>query len=186
MMSLIPAFKLGWCNGWVGTIPLMLTMLILFISQKKATKRAMDMSAYTAREKIRTVASTYIFFGAVLYSIAVPLQWGTMWFYMGLIVYVCGCIPYVISTVNFASTPLDEPIVNGIYRISRNPMYFFSALILLGIGIAGASWLMIALVILYVVVNHSTVLAEERFCSEKYGGPYRTYMKNVPRYLLFF
>jgi protein-S-isoprenylcysteine O-methyltransferase Ste14 len=65
-------------------------------------------------------------------------------------------------------------------------MYFFSALILLGIGIAGASWLMIVLVILFVVVNHFTVLAEERFCSDKYGEPYRTYMKRVPRYLLFF
>jgi len=186
MMSVIPAFKLGWCNGWVGTIPLMLTMLILFISQKKATKRAMDMSAYTIREKIRTVASTYIFFGAVLYSIALPLQWGTMWFYIGLIVYVSGCIPYMISTVNFASTPLDEPIVSGVYKISRNPMYFFSALMLLGIGIAGASWLMIVFVILYAVVNHHIVLAEERFCSAKYGEPYRAYMRTVPRYVLFF
>jgi protein-S-isoprenylcysteine O-methyltransferase Ste14 len=186
MMSLNPSFKLGWCNGWLGAIPLMLTMLILFISQKKATKRAMDMSAYTVREKIRTVASTYIFFGAVLYSIGLPLQWGTVWFYIGLIVYVCGCIPYIISTINFASTPLNEPIVKGVYTISRNPMYFFSALILLGTGIAGASWLMIVLVILFFVVNHSTVLAEERFCSDKYGESYRTYMKKVPRYFLFF
>jgi len=185
-MSLIPAFKLGWCNGWLGTIPLMLTMLILFVSQKKATKRAMDMSAYTVRERIRTVASTYIFFGAVLYSIVLPLQRGTPWFYIGLIVYVGGCIPYIIATIDFAATPLDEPIVSGVYRISRNPLYLFSALILLGIGIAGASWLMILLVILFIVVNHSTVLAEERFCSEKYGEPYRTYMRTVPRYVLFF
>jgi protein-S-isoprenylcysteine O-methyltransferase Ste14 len=186
MMSLIPEFTLGWCNGWLGAIPLMLTMLILFISQKKATKRAMDMSAYTVMGRIRTVASTYIFFGAVLYSIGLTLQWGTPWFYIGLIVYVCGCIPYIISTINFASTPLNEPIVSGVYRISRNPMYFFSALMLLGIGIAGASWLMIVLVILFVVVNHSTVLAEERFCSDKYGESYRVYMRTVPRYLLFF
>ena len=185
-MSLIPAFKLGWCNGWIGTIPLMLTMLILFLTNKRASQRAMDMSAYTVRERIRSVVTTCIFFGAVLYSIVLPLQWGTPWFYIGLIVYVCGCIPYIISTVNFAATPLNEPIVTGVYRISRNPMYFFSALMLLGIGIAGASWLMIVFVILYAVVNHHIVLAEERFCSEKYGEPYRAYMRTVPRYLLFF
>ena len=185
-MSLIPAFKLGWGNGWIGTIPLMLTMLILFLTNKGASQRAMDMSAYTVRERIRTMASTYIFFGAVLYSIVLPLQWGTVCFYIGLIVYVCGCIPYIISTINFAATPLDEPIVSGVYRISRNPLYLFSALMLLGIGIAGASWLMIVLVILYAVVNHFTVLAEERFCSKKYGEPYRAYMRTVPRYLLFF
>ena len=186
MKSVIPEFTLGWGNGWIGTIPLMLTMLILFLTNKRASQRAMDMSAYTVRERIRTVASTCIFFGAVLYSIGLPLQWGTVWFYMGSIVYVCGCIPYIISTVNFAATPLDEPIVSGVYRISRNPLYLFSALMLLGIGIAGASWLMIVLVILYAVVNHFTVLAEERFCSKKYGEPYRTYMRTVPRYLLFF
>jgi protein-S-isoprenylcysteine O-methyltransferase Ste14 len=185
-MSLIPGFTLGWCNGWLGAIPLMLTMLILFISQKKATKRAMDMSAYKVREKIRTVVSTLIFFGAVCYAIFLPLKLGTMWFYIGLLIYVSGCILYIISTINFAATPLNEPIMSGVYRISRNPMYFFSALMLLGIGIAGASWLMIVLVILFAVVNHFTVLAEERFCSEKYGEPYRSYMKRVPRYLLFF
>ena len=186
MMSVIPAFKLGWGNGWLGTVPLMLTMLILFLTNKRASQRAMDMSAYTVRERIRAVASTCIFFGAVMYSIVLPLQCGTPWFYIGSIVYVCGCIPYLISTVNFASAPLNEPIVSGVYKISRNPLYLFSALMLLGIGIAGASWLMIVLVILYAVVNHFTVLAEERFCSEKYGEPYRIYMKNVPRYLLFF
>ena len=146
----------------------------------------MDMSAYTGKERIRSVVTTCIFFGAVLYSIVLSLQWGTPWFYMGLIVYVGGCILYVVSTVNFAATPLDEPIVSGVYRISRNPLYLFSALMLLGIGIAGASWLMIVLVILYAVVNHFTVLAEERFCSAKYGEPYRTYMRTVPRYVLFF
>ena len=185
-MSLIPAFKPGWYNAWLGTIPLMLTMLILFITNKRASQRAMDMSEYTVRERIRTVVTTLIFFGAVLYSIGLPLQWGTMWFYIGLIVYVCGCIPYIIATINFAATPLNEPIVSGVYKISRNPLYFFSALILLGIGIAGASWLMIVLVVLYAVLNHPTVLAEERFCSDRYGAPYRTYMRNVPRYLLFF
>ena len=185
-MSLIPEFKLGWCNGWLGAIPLMLTMLILFISQKKATKRAMDMSAYTVRERIRTFASTYIFFGAVLYSIGLPLKLGTVWFYIGLVVYVCGCIPYIISVINFASTASNEPIVKGVYKISRNPMYFFSALTLLGIGIGCASWLMIMLVILHTVINHLTVLAEESYCSEKYGKFYHEYMKNVPRYFLFF
>lgn len=164
----------------------MLTMLILFLTNKGASQRAMDMSAYPARERIRTMASTYIFFGAVLYSIVLPLRWGTVWFYIGLSVYVGGFIFYIISTVNFAVTPLNEPIVSGVYRISRNPLYLFSALMLLGIGIAGASWLMIVLVVLFFVINHFTVLAEERFCSEKYGAPYRTYMKRVPRYLLFF
>jgi protein-S-isoprenylcysteine O-methyltransferase Ste14 len=65
-------------------------------------------------------------------------------------------------------------------------MYFFSALTLLGIGIGCASWFMIMLIILHTAINHLTVLAEESYCSEKYGKSYREYMKNVPRYFLFF
>ena len=185
-MSLILDFKIGWYNGWLGTIPIILSMIILFISNKEAAKRAVNMSAYTVKEKCQTFASTFVFFGAVLYSVVLPFRLETMWFYIGLIIYAFGCIPYVISVVNFASTPLNEPIVKGVYKISRNPMYFFSALTLLGIGIGCASWFMIMLVILHTGINHLTVLAEESYCSEKYGKFYHEYMKNVPRYFLFF
>jgi protein-S-isoprenylcysteine O-methyltransferase Ste14 len=186
MMSLIPDFKIGWCNGWLGTIPIILSMIILLISNKEAAKRAANMSAYTAKEKYQTFVSTFVFFGAVVYSVVLPFRLGTMWFYIGLIIYALGCIPYIISVVNFASAPSNEPIVEGVYRLSRNPMYFFSALTLLGIGIGCKSWFMIMLIILHSAINHLTVLAEERYCSEKYGKSYQEYMKNVPRYFLFF
>ena len=38
MMSLIPDFKIGWCNGWLGTIPIILSMIILLISNLKYGK----------------------------------------------------------------------------------------------------------------------------------------------------
>ena len=186
MMSLIPDFKIGWCNGWLGTTPIILSMIILFISNQGAAKRAVNMSAYTVKEKCQTFLSTFLFFGAVLYSVGLPLRLETMWFYIGLTVYASGSILYVISTINFASTPSNKPIVKGVYKISRNPMYIFSALTLLGIGIGCASWFMIMFVILYTAINHLTVLTEEKYCSEKYGESYREYMKNVPRYFLFF
>jgi protein-S-isoprenylcysteine O-methyltransferase Ste14 len=186
MMSLIPDFKIGWCNAWLGTIPIILSMIILLISNKEAAKRAVNMSAYTAKEKFQTFVSTFVFFGAVVYSVVLPFRLGTTWFYIGLIIYALGCIPYIISVVNFASAPSNEPIVKGVYKLSRNPMYFFSALTLLGIGIGCASWFMIMLIILHTAINHLTVLAEESYCSEKYGKSYREYMKNVPRYFLFF
>ncbi len=183
---LIPDFKPGWPNGWLGTIPLIVSMIILFISKKEAAKRAVNMSTYTKKEKCQVFMSTFVFFGAVLYSIGLPLRFERMWFYTGLTVYAAGAIPYIVSTINFAATPLNAPIVKGVYKVSRNPMYFFSALTLLGIGIACASWFMTILVIVYIATTHLTVLAEEKYCSAKYGEPYREYMRNVPRYFLFF
>jgi protein-S-isoprenylcysteine O-methyltransferase Ste14 len=185
MMSLIPDFKIGWCNGWLGTIPIILSMIILLIPKKDAAKRAVDISAYNMKEKSQTLTSTLMFFGAVLYSFFLPLKLDSKWFIVGLILYTFGCIPYIVSVVNFASTPPNEPIVKGVYKLSRNPMYFFSALTLLGIGFACGSWLMIMLVILYTTTNHLTVLAEEKYCTDKYGQSYRNYMTNVPRYLIF-
>ena len=185
-MNSIPDFEPGWSNGWLGSIPIIVSMTILFIFNKEAAKRAAYMSAYTTKEKCQALVSTFVFFGAVLYSIGLPLRLETMWFYIGLIVYTAGVIPYIVSTMNFASTPLNAPIVKGVYKVSRNPMYFFSALTLLGIGIACASWFMTILVIVYIATTHLTVLAEEKYCSAKYGEPYREYMRNVPRYFLFF
>jgi len=50
-MFLISDFKIGWCNGWLGTIPIILSMIILFISNNEAAKRAVNMSVYTVKEK---------------------------------------------------------------------------------------------------------------------------------------
>jgi protein-S-isoprenylcysteine O-methyltransferase Ste14 len=119
----------------------------------------------------------------MLYSIVVPLKLGTMWFYTGLVIYVAGFVPLIIAYFNNAATPSSEPVVKGVYKISRNPLYFFTALALLGVSIASASLLMMTLIILYSIFQHFIILGEERFCLETYGEAYRRYMERVPRYL---
>lgn len=185
-MSLITDFKIGWLNAWLGCIPIILSMIIIFVPNKKSLKRAGDMSSYTIKEKIRALVSSFIFFGALLYAVTLPLKLGTIWFYIGLVIYMLGLIPYIISMSNFVSTPLNEPVIKGVYKVSRNPIYFFSTLTLLGIGIAGGSGLMIIFVVLYTTLNHLTILAEEKFCSSKYGESYHKYTKTVARYFMFF
>jgi protein-S-isoprenylcysteine O-methyltransferase Ste14 len=76
--------------------------------------------------------------------------------------------------------------LKGLYRISRNPIHVFSFIAWLGIGIATKSWIILLAVIIVQILMHKTTLEEERFCLEKYGDSYRRYMKEVPRYLLFF
>jgi protein-S-isoprenylcysteine O-methyltransferase Ste14 len=186
IMCLITDFKIGWLNAWLGCIPIILSMIIIFGPNKESLKRASDMSSYTIKEKIRALVSSFIFFGAMLYAVTLPLKLGTMWFYTGLVIYMLGLIPYIISMSNFVSTPLNAPVIKGVYKISRNPIYFFSALTLLGIGTAGGSGLMIIFVILYAILNHLTILAEEKFCSARFGESYYKYTKTVARYFLFF
>ena len=168
-MSLIPDFKIGLFNAWLGIVPIILSMIIIFVPKQKVLKRGSDMSSYTKKEKFRALLSTGIFYLTLLYSIAVPLKTGTVWFYFESIIYLFGIIPYIIGMSNFATTPLNKPVFKGVYKISRNPMYFFSSITIFGMGIAGASWLMILFIIFYVILNHFIILSEEKFCFEKYG-----------------
>jgi len=77
---------------------------------------------------------------------------------------------------NFATTPWDEPIIKGLYRYSRHPMYITSSLFLLGVGIASASWLFLLLSILFAISHFTNAIPEERFCLRQYGEAYREYM----------
>lgn len=185
-MHLIPDFKIGFFNAWLGIVPIILSTIIIFVPNKEAFKRGADMSSYTKKEKSTALVSTGIFYAILLYSVVVPLKTGTAWFYLGSIIYLFGIVPYIIGMSNFANAPLDEPVVKGVYKISRNPMYFFSAVTICGLAIAGASWLILFFICLYVILNHFIILSEEKFCSGKYGESYLQYAQSVPRYFLFF
>ena len=85
--------------------------------------------------------------------------------------------------INFYATPVDKPITEGVYRISRNPMYFGNFLIFVGTGIACSSWVFLLLTIISVILSDKGVIAEERWCLEKYGEAYRKYMKRTPKWI---
>ena len=48
------------------------------------------------------------------------------------------------------------------------------------------SWIILLIAVVEQILMHRTTLEEESFCLEAYGDSYRQYMKEVPRYLLFF
>lgn len=185
-MTLITDLKFGWFNAWLGCIPILLSMIIIFVPNKNPLKRAGNMSGYSIKEKVIALISSFIFFGSMMYTIVLPLKIGTAWFYTGVVIYILGLIPYIISMRNFVSSAPNEPIVKGVYQISRNPIYFFSTLTLFGIGIASGSGVLIILAVLYASLNHLTILAEERFCFSTYGESYNKYTKRVARYFMFF
>lgn len=122
--------------------------------------------------------------GSWIYSIFVPLKLGTAWFYVGLPIYLVGLICATLATFAFARTSPDKPNTEGIYRISRHPMYLGFLLIYLGTGIASASWVYL-LVLTVVLGMYMTVLSipEERFCLEKYGDAYQKYINRTPRWI---
>jgi protein-S-isoprenylcysteine O-methyltransferase Ste14 len=106
-----------------------------------------------------------------------------VWFYAGLVVFVAGLVISIIVAINFATTPMDEPIAKGIYRYSRHPGYIGMFLIYLGVGIASASWVFLLVSVVLLILISFAAIDEERYCLGKYGEAYREYMNRTPRWI---
>ena len=186
-MCIIPTHEIGLFNAWMFIIPLMIVYYSPLFLHKKSWKRLVDTSWYEKKEKKLVLWMSLITIVLIIYTIWLPLPLGTIWFYIGLFFVVIGLIFTFIAFDNYASTPSDEPIITkGLYKISRNPIYFFISMTFIGISIASASWIMFLILVLYFYIVHKIILAEERYLLKTYGESYGEYKEKVPRYFLFF
>ncbi|SDP44029.1 Protein-S-isoprenylcysteine O-methyltransferase Ste14 [Eubacterium maltosivorans] len=104
-------------------------------------------------------------------------------FYAGAAVYSAGTLLLAVSIVNFASPSESGVNQNGLYRLSRNPMYVAYFIFFLGCALLTQSWLLLGFVIVFQGSAHSIIRSEERWCLTQFGDTYRQYMKKVRRYL---
>jgi protein-S-isoprenylcysteine O-methyltransferase Ste14 len=187
-MSLIPAFEIGLWNAWILTLLFPLHPLIMMLIDKLVGTgdmfKKMGAPAYNKTEKIINIFGNFVlFFGLFIYSIFLPLQLGTAWFYVGLALCVLGVVTWTIAIVNIADIPLGEPWTKGLYRYSRHPMILAGFLILIGAGIASASWVFLLFSIVYIILSAILAIAEERSCLEKFGAAYLEYINRIPRWI---
>ena len=85
-------------------------------------------------------------------------------------------------TATLALTKEHQFVQAGPYRVIRHPMY--SAFFLLGIGFAvlSANWLVAVVYLAPLLVMYLTrVSVEEQMMVERFGEPYREYMKHTGR-----
>jgi len=124
-----------------------------------------------------------VFFIPIVYSFFLPITLFTIWFYIGLFIYLLGVVVESIAMHDFFKTPVDKLVTTGVYRISRNPMYLGMFLIYFGIGISCMSWLFLLFTMLFVILSNILVNTEERFCLKTYGESYRKYLNRTPRWI---
>jgi protein-S-isoprenylcysteine O-methyltransferase Ste14 len=78
----------------------------------------------------------------------------------------------------------DRVVSEGPYAIVRNPLYVFSFIGAIGLGLTAGHLLILAIIagafLLYYPV---VVLAEERHLQRKFGLAYESYLQQVPRFL---
>ena len=184
-MSLIPAFEIGVWNAWIITVFLVLLGMVpgFFISKERKDKMG-KWPPVNKTEKILALSTHVVIMpAAAIYSIFLPLQLGTAWFYVGLPICFLAGVMVVLAYINIINTPPDEPVTKGAYHISRHPMYFSAFLVYLGTGIAAASWLFLLFAAAWIIMWHIVVPAEERGLVEEYGDAYREYMNRTPRWI---
>jgi protein-S-isoprenylcysteine O-methyltransferase Ste14 len=71
----------------------------------------------------------------------------------------------------------------GPYRFVRNPMYTGVLLLGLGLGLALGTWLLPVLTSLTFALLALRTRREEQYLIERFGDPYRSYIKRVGRFL---
>jgi protein-S-isoprenylcysteine O-methyltransferase Ste14 len=184
-MSLIPAFEIGVWNAWILMSSFILQMMAILLLGRGVWARSSLPSGIrrSKLEKFTPTIGNLVWLLATIYSIFLPLQLGTLWFYIGLPVFLVGLVILTVATVNFATAPVEKPATKGAYYFSRHPLYLSMIVIYIGTGIASASWVFILLGIANILWIRTEAVVEERYCLERYNRDYREYMNKTPRWI---
>lgn len=187
-MEFLPELELGWLNGWLPLAVFYLVFgLMIAVFPRPVVKRLYDLPKFGGWMKVVAKAgrmiAVFVVMGLLLYS---PLKVGEPVFVIGGMVYLLGFVGMVWALITYSRTPLDQPVVAGLYRYSRHPQVVGLMLLFLGSCLAVGSWLLVFAWLVLAWINHMRTVAEERLCLVQYGDSYQAYMDRVARYFLFF
>ncbi|MFM7134583.1 MAG: methyltransferase family protein [Planctomycetota bacterium] len=102
----------------------------------------------------------------------------------GDVLLIAGCIGRIWCAVHIDGRKNLELVDVGPFSISRNPLYCFTFIELVGAGLAFESLVITALFLTVFFATHwPTILKEERFLAGAFGDAYAAYLKRVPRFV---
>ena len=148
----------------------------------------------------RNIDPTQYLLAALLWMAALHLLWPVTtlvpapWPLLGLIglAIVIGINPAAHGTLQAAGAGIKPDaestalVICGVYRISRNPMYFGCILALAGIaGLPGSLTPWIVVVLFGIAADRVFIVAEECKFSARFGAPWREYASNTRRRIGF-
>ena len=184
-MFLMPTFKIGILNAWIFMSVFLIQMLVIMFADKRirAKSHVPGDTKRNMRERYGGIIGNFVWLLAMGYSVFLPIQFGAIWFYVGLSIFFIGFVVIAIATFNFITTPAELLITKGIYQFSRHPMYLATFFICLGTGIATVSWLFVLFSIIMASCFYQEALLEERYCLNRYGKAYKEYMNRTPAWI---
>jgi protein-S-isoprenylcysteine O-methyltransferase Ste14 len=171
-------------SAFVTVIPIIIIRYaLLSIFNKEALTRAAFFAPLVGWERIAywvyQVTTMFILVDLILLKVRIDSDW----FYIGVVIYGFGLVLYAISMADYARPKINGINVNGLYRISRNPMYIAYFICIFGCVLISNSWTLFILLMTFQVSSHWIILSEERWCIKKFGEEYMRYMNKVRRYI---
>lgn len=172
-------------NGFLLLIPFLLIRFgLLALLDREAVGRAAHFAPMSGGELPAYWAYQISNAAILIYLCFCRVETRPLWLFAGgLTVYVLGLLACGASMVSFAAPSGGEPLTKGLYRFSRNPMYGAYFLLFLGCALLVQSPALGGMVLIFQISAHWIILAEERWCLERFGESYRQYMARVRRYL---
>lgn len=109
----------------------------------------------------------------------------------GALLAITGAVTVVVAQIQMGRAwrvgvrPGDAPVFidHGLFRFSRNPIFFGMALIGLGVALTAWTWWSWAALVVFIVACSVQVSIEENHLQGSFGEDYRSYRKQVPRWL---
>lgn len=110
----------------------------------------------------------------------------------GAILAIFGGVLIVLAILKFrhADTPPEpwEPtravVTDGVYRLTRNPMYLGMASIYLGITVIAGCFILAAFFApVILTIDRGVIAREEAYLANKFGPPYLDYLASTRRWL---
>lgn len=171
-------------NAFILFIPIILVRYgLLGIINKAALRRAAFFAPVFNGEKAAKWIYQITNIAMILYLPFTTVKTGSNWFWAGLAVYLLGFLLYSCSTVNYAMPKTNGLNKNGLYRLSRNPMYVAMFICLTGCAMLAQSWILAVMLLAFQISSHWIILSEERWCIHVFGEEYICYMNTVRRYI---
>jgi protein-S-isoprenylcysteine O-methyltransferase Ste14 len=124
--------------------------------------------------------------------VAALLTTGSVWqgalvgramFLVGIVLAAVGMVGRIWCLTYSSGYKSSELVTQGPYSVCRNPLYFFSFVGLVGIGLATETIsLTLFLVAFFALVYPAVITGEEEFLRGKFGATYVAYCRLTPRF----
>lgn len=108
---------------------------------------------------------------------------------IGIAVYATGLFLITLSIINLGSSisvglPNEMTVLktNGLYQISRNPIYFGAFVLCAGSCLIAPHPLNFLFFIIVLIIHHQIIKKEEIFLEKRFGQEWLNYKKQVNRY----